>query len=124
MKTVFVMQLYLYEFLLDGPCSLQLGLNYLDKLGGTIFCQNIAETSFCEELWENNQQKHFHHKVSCADGHDKLGCTTLWFQTKMTCFVFDWINKLLWITLLYILVFFHMVVKKKLSRLASDQIHL
>lgn len=71
------MQLYLYEFLLDDLCSLQLGLDYFDELGGTIFCQNIAETSFCEELWEN-KQKHFHHKASCAGGHDKLGCPTLW----------------------------------------------
>lgn len=77
MKTVFVTQLYLYEFLLDGLRSVQLGLDYLDELGGTIFCQNVAETSFCEELWENNQQKHFHRKASCAGGHDKLGCTTL-----------------------------------------------
>lgn len=114
------MQLYLYEFLLDGLRSLQLGLDYLDKLGGAIFCQNVAESSFCEELWEHNQQKHSRHKASRAGGHDMLG----WLQTNMNCSVFDWINEILWITLLYILVFFHMVVKKKLSCLASDQIHL
>lgn len=68
-------QLYLYELLLDGLRSLQLGPDYSDELGGTIFCQNVAEPSFCEELWENNQQKYFHHKMSCAGSHDKLGCT-------------------------------------------------
>lgn len=77
MKAVVAMQMYLYEFLLDGLRSLQLGLDYLDELGSTIFCQNVAETSFFEELREKNEQKHFHHKAPCAGRHDKLGCTTL-----------------------------------------------
>lgn len=48
---------YLDEFLLDGLCSLQLGLDHLDELGRSVFCLNVAETSFFDELQEKQGGK-------------------------------------------------------------------
>lgn len=54
----------LNEFILDDLCSLQLCLNDLDELVCPVFCLNVAETSFLNELqdrrgkvqWEQQQQ--------------------------------------------------------------------
>ena len=43
---------YLDEFILDGLCSLQLCLDHTDELVGSVFCPNVAETSFFNELQE------------------------------------------------------------------------
>lgn len=40
----------LNELLLDGLCSLQLCLNHFDELNCSIFCPDVAKTSFLKEL--------------------------------------------------------------------------